>query len=394
MIAVAALVGLLVGLGAWEYHRHQRTIRLIPERIHVNGTRGKSSVTRLITGGMQASGIRTLGKTTGTKPCIIHPDGREAPIMRVGKANIVEQVRIAHLAASLGVKAFVVECMAVLPPNQMIAERKMIHSTVGVVTNVRADHLDEMGPTVEDVARALSNTIPVDGHLFTCEQTYLPVFEAIARERNTAVHPVTGSRVTDSMMEGFTYLEHKDNVALALAVCSHFNIPEDVALEGMKRCIPDPGVMRIFEIHHYEKRIEFVNAFAANDPDSYVIIWQLLQRMFTPDRKVIVIVNCRKDRIQRTESLAALIANGLRADHFLLVGEFTTPLYNRAVALGMSASRVSNLAELSAEDVFQRVAALTDSSSLVIGIGNIVGFGEELASNFTTRGREYVYRSS
>lgn len=391
MIFVLLLCLALAGFGAMEFRRQQRTILRIPRRIHVNGTRGKSSVTRLITGGLQSGGIVTLGKTTGTKPCVISPDGREHPIARVGKANIIEQVRITRRAASLGVDAIVMECMAVLPQNQRIAEMQMVHSTIGVITNVRADHLDEMGPTVEDVARSLSNTIPLNGDLFTCEEKYLPMFSSVARGRNTQVHHVQSDGVTGEMMGGFTYIEHRENVALALAVCTHLGVPRDAALAGMKRAVPDPGVLRIFDISYFQKSIGFVNAFAANDPDSYLIIWDLLEPNFSPARSILVIVNCRKDRIQRTESLAGLIAKKLRADHFLLVGEFTTPLLNRAISLGLPASKISNLAELTPDEVFQRIVALTSEASLVIGIGNIVGFGEELVSNFTNRGKEHVY---
>jgi len=94
MIAVALLIVLLAVYGFWEFRRHQRNIDKVPIRILVNGTRGKSSVTRLITGGLQAGGLRTLGKTTGTKPRYIYPDGSEIPIERVGRANIIEQLKV------------------------------------------------------------------------------------------------------------------------------------------------------------------------------------------------------------------------------------------------------------------------------------------------------------
>ena len=45
---------LLVGFWIHEYWRHQRNVKAIPIRIHVNGTRGKSSVTRLIAAGLRA----------------------------------------------------------------------------------------------------------------------------------------------------------------------------------------------------------------------------------------------------------------------------------------------------------------------------------------------------
>src|SRR5713226_3708402 len=101
--------------GMWEYFRHQKNINAIPIRVMVNGTRGKSSVTRLIAAGLRSGGIKTLGKTTGTKPRLIYPNGSEVPIIRPGKANIIEQRMVFNKAVDLGVDALVVECMAVLP---------------------------------------------------------------------------------------------------------------------------------------------------------------------------------------------------------------------------------------------------------------------------------------
>ena len=49
--------------------------------------------------------------------------------------------------------------MAVQPQYQWMANQ-MVKSHIGVITNVRPDHLDEMGPTEEDVARSLCN-VPV-----------------------------------------------------------------------------------------------------------------------------------------------------------------------------------------------------------------------------------------
>ena len=53
---------LLVGYWIYEYWRHQRNVNAIPIRIHVNGTRGKSSVTRLIAAGLRAGGKGRLLK--------------------------------------------------------------------------------------------------------------------------------------------------------------------------------------------------------------------------------------------------------------------------------------------------------------------------------------------
>ncbi len=393
MLVTVGLLIFLIIIGILEFKRHQKNLNSIPIRIHVNGTRGKSSVTRLIAAGMRAGGIRTLGKTTGTKPRIIFEDGSEAPITRAGKANIIEQLMVFRRAVSCQVRAIVLECMAVQPTLQLLSERKMIRSNIGVLTNVRADHLDEMGPTLETVAKSLCSTMPENGILFTTEKTYLPIILEESKIFYCKVEPISSEDITDQMMSGFTYLEHKDNVALALAVCRHLGIEGKVALEGMCKCNPDPGVLRIFQIDYYQKEIEFVNAFAVNDPDSYAIIWELLKPYQSPDKKIIVLVNGRDDRIQRNEQLGEFIAQ-LEADYFILVGKYTNALANKAISLGLSHHKIIDLGGNPVDEIFEQVLSLTSSKSLVVGIGNIVGLGEEIVTHFVNRGREIVYRSS
>ena len=65
-LSLGIVTGLLVGAGALERVVHRRNLAKIPLRIHVNGTRGKSSVTRLIAAALRAHGTVTCAKTTGT----------------------------------------------------------------------------------------------------------------------------------------------------------------------------------------------------------------------------------------------------------------------------------------------------------------------------------------
>src|SRR6476660_4712029 len=85
---------LVVVTAAVEAVLHRRSLKRIPIRIHVNGTRGKSSVTRLIAAGLRAGGIPTCAKTTGTLPRMILPDGSEYPVYRPSTPNVLEQLRI------------------------------------------------------------------------------------------------------------------------------------------------------------------------------------------------------------------------------------------------------------------------------------------------------------
>ncbi|MCI9160422.1 MAG: poly-gamma-glutamate synthase PgsB, partial [Anaerotruncus sp.] len=163
--------------------RHYR--QRIAHVIHVNGTRGKSSVTRLIDAGLRAGGLRVFCKTTGTVPMTIGTDGIDRPIRRFGCANIREQLSILRQAAQSGAEVLVIECMAVDPAYQKVAQHRMLCADIGVITNVRLDHTDVMGETLPEIAEALSNTVPLGGVLFTAEQDQFPVLERAAQRLGT-----------------------------------------------------------------------------------------------------------------------------------------------------------------------------------------------------------------
>ncbi|MEO5618147.1 MAG: poly-gamma-glutamate synthase PgsB [Candidatus Eisenbacteria bacterium] len=385
-IVPAALTAGLMAYGIWEERSHARMRGRIPIRVHVNGTRGKSSVTRLIAAGLRAGPGRTFAKTTGTMARIIYPDGHEMDVYRVGRPNIIEQTRIVRRAVEADADRLVIECMAVMPELQPFSELRLIQSTVGVITNCRADHLDVMGPTVDDVASALSGTCPVRGHLFTAERERAHILEAMARQRGSTLHVVTDESVTAADLAGFGYIEHAENLALALAVCEHLSVARAPALHGMHAAAADPGVLRRHVVRVGEKRIEFVNAFAANDPDSTFLIWRRLGlENEIPGRRRMLLANCRPDRLQRSEQLAEFVARRVRADHVILSGEGTDLVAFLAVKFGLDPDRLSNLGGRGAEYVYEHVLDLVERDAVLVGIGNIVGLGEEIVLHFRNR---------
>ncbi|MGD8229231.1 MAG: poly-gamma-glutamate synthase PgsB, partial [Desulfobacteraceae bacterium] len=296
---IIILVAVVVIFLFVEYRIHAKNLDSITIRIHVNGTRGKSSVTRLIAGALREHGLKTFAKTTGTLPRMIMEDGREYPIFRPAGANIIEQLRIVSLAANNDAQSLVIECMAVQPRLQSLTELKFIRATHGVITNARADHLDVMGPSERDVTLALLGTVPVEGKLFTAEHDYSKEFEEVCEDRKSELHVVEAVDVealTDEDMSGFTYVEHKENVALVLKVCASLGIARDVALRGMCKAQRDPGAMSEYEIDFFGRRILFVNGFAANDPESSERIWRMaLDAHQDFDRKIMVL-SARADR--------------------------------------------------------------------------------------------------
>jgi len=376
----------VAGYGIRESRRHERLLRRIPVRVHVNGTRGKSSVTRLIAGGLRAGGWRVLAKTTGTTARMILPDGSEVDVYRFGHPNIIEQTRIVRRAVEEEAQALVIECMAVAPDLQPLSELRLIRSGVGAITNVRADHLDVMGPTLDDVAMALAQTAPRDGHLFTAERDRAHLLEQVARGRGSETHLVPASNAGSADLAGFSYIEHSDNVALALAVCAHLGMDRATALRGMQAATPDPGVLRRYTVRSGDKQVTFINAFAANDPDSTLLIWDRLGLNTRRDReRRIVLLTCRADRLHRSHQLVALAAGRLGPVHLVLAGEGTAAVAMRAVTLGIPREHVSDLGRLGAERVYERVLDLAGERAVVVGVGNIVGLGAEIALHFSNR---------
>ena len=157
---MSVLVIIFIIFGLFENYFHQKALSSIPVRIHVNGTRGKSSVTRLIAAGLRGGNLKTIAKTTGTTPRIINEYGKDVAIHRLRSASIGEQIKLMRYFSNKRPDVLVIECMAVNPQYQWTSEQSIVKSTLGVITNVRQDHLDEMGTTNEEIAYSLSNTIP------------------------------------------------------------------------------------------------------------------------------------------------------------------------------------------------------------------------------------------
>ena len=385
-LLLITVIVILFGL-QWAY-RLRRDLLRIPIRIHVNGTRGKSSVTRLIAGALREKGIMTCAKTTGTLPRMILPDGSEYPVFRPSGARLGEQARIVSIAASYHAQALVIECMALQPHLQWLSESKLLKATHGVITNARADHLDVMGPEEEDVALALAGTTPIKAKMFTADSRYVPIFRHAANDRKTQFIRVGAEEInalTGEEMAKFLYVEHKENVALALRVCLDLGIDRETALKGMWRTAPDPGALTIHPIRFFGRSIIFANGFAANDPESTERLWNLAIDRFPDVERRIAIFNCRSDRPLRSEQFGEVCVQWQPADYYLLIGSGTYFFARSAISKGMEPKRLLFAEHQSDNDVFETIIELSGKSCLVMGMGNIKGQGLSLVRFFRNR---------
>jgi poly-gamma-glutamate synthase PgsB/CapB len=380
IVILAGVGALLWFLGVREQTVHYDNLRRVPIRVHVNGIRGKSTVTRLIGGVLHEGGYRVLTKTTGKAARIIRDDGTEERIERKGRPTIREQLTVLDMAVEEGMDAVVIECMAVEPELQRVAEHKLMQSTIGVITNVRADHLDVMGPTIDDVARNLSGTVPADAVLVTADERFLPVFEAVARKLGTRVVRADPGEVGDDVLGRFSYLNFKDNVAIALEVGRLLDIPDDVAIRGMLKVAPDPGLMTIRRTRVAGVELTFINAMGVNDRDSTILVHrELAKRGYFKDKAVVGFFHARGDRISRTEDFGRAMVKDMSFSKIVVVGAMTKLFVIEAGKAGYDIDLIEDIGYGTGRDAMEALAGIATENraigldTVVFGFGNMVG---------------------
>ena len=377
LLILGFLATLLIIAGLLEFRYHQISLSGIPVRIHVNGTRGKSSVTRLIAAGLRAGGKRTFAKTTGTAPRVIDSKGIDRIIHRLRKPSIGEQVRLLKYFSDEKPDVVVMECMAVQPQYQWISEHQMVKSDIGVITNARPDHLDEMGPTEEDVVKSLCNSIPVSGVLVTAEQKHKNIIKKVTYDNNSDFILSDENSLSNEYINNFNYIEHPQNIAIALDVCEKLGVDRGTAIGGMHQVQPDLGALIVWKLIGQKGSLQFVNGMAANDPVSTLQIWKFVIDRYPTKSATAVFFNSRDDRPMRTKQMLELTFEEIRPEYLIVRGDKIEAKINKLKHHSPETIVIIFSIDEKADVVSKAILKLPDDS-LIYAIGNQVGVGQEI----------------
>ena len=74
------------------------------------------------------------------------------------------------------------------------------------------------------------------------------ILEDKAIKNNSTFILSSGDQLDKKYLEGFPFIEHPDNIALALDICKDLGVENDQAIKGMRKMIPDPGALTITKL--------------------------------------------------------------------------------------------------------------------------------------------------
>ncbi len=384
---VAGGLALMVICLAVERRLLSSRLRQIPLRICITGTRGKSTVTRLVAAAMRQAGRRVMAKTTGSQATLILPEGKEEKILRRGTPSILEAKKLLKRASRLRVDVLVSELMSIRPECLYTESVQMLAPHILILTNIRVDHLAQMGRSSEDVARSLATAIPGHATVFLPEEELSPVFEDTARLMGSRLEPVP--RESGSLLQEAPALQFGSNIRLALAVAEFCGIDSETALRGMRSARSDFGALKVWtaDLGSPARHWYLVSAFAANDPESTrESLDKVGEKIDFGGMRLTGLLNLRSDRGDRTLqwSQALECEPYSRFDRVYFLGDQARALRSKLPAGG---TRWCVLQAKEPVRIMEEITQKTGDDSVLIGMGNMGGAGAELVRHWEKIGK-------
>ena len=252
----------------------------------MTGSRGKSSIVRLLHAALSDAGLRTYARITGVVPRELGPDGAQV-ILRSSAAH-VEEMRwwLRRLPASA--EGIVLENSAISPEFQGLAAR-WLRPDVTVLANALPDHQEAWGPTRACAAGVQAVGIPRGGRVVLPAglQSDEHLLGLLERRRCEIVFadPVPGA--------GADY--RANNLGLALATVERLGFASAPAQRAMLRLPRDTYDFHVVNCGGAEVAM----AFSANDINSTQALFRSLS---WSEQETRLVYNHRRDRPGRLGS--------------------------------------------------------------------------------------------
>lgn len=299
-----------------EYFWLSISIRRIPTRILINGTRGKTTTVKILHQLLNQAGWMTFSKTTGDLPQLHYPDGKSKTLHRFGPANIKENIRQFIYTTRYKPQAMILECMALHPELQNILSHKIFRPTHIALTNIKNDHQEVMGVDHTDIVQSMAHSLTANARKFLPEELQDGFRKVISHEYGTqfykeAPYSKVFSNIPPQIIEA--------NWGLIRMVCEELQINSQITSSVFTREWKRIDESLRINIPHLN--LEFIDLFSINDPDSAS---QFInhQRLNNSIEKVeILLLNTRRDRPLRSLEFLKIFKHDIIADGLWVTGK-------------------------------------------------------------------------
>jgi len=360
---------------------------------------------------LRQAGFRVIAKTTGSRPVIIYPDGHEEEIKRPGRPSILEQKKLVRKAAQQKADYLVSEMMSIQPECLQAESRYLLQPELLAVSNIRPDHLEVLGESKEDIALALTAAFRRKMTVYIPEEELCPAIQKGAEKKKIEIRPTRKEVTSEQLIDELVYPEFEPNIRLALTILRACGLNDEVIAQGLKKVKPDSGCPRMWEksFDDLGKKVYLVSLFAANDPQSSLeAMLKIMDRTSWRWRTAYWLLCFRRDRGDRTRQWVDFLVEKWRGGLLVCPGSDADGRLKLAgLALqgpgATAASRYlkkklkdhtpgpplfivrSSSPEAVLRDILTHFSSFSGEKGfspqpgpLVFGLGNIVGFGQEM----------------
>jgi hypothetical protein len=240
-----------------------------------------------------------------------------------------------------------------------------------------------MGNTPEDVASVIVLDVPPGSRVFVSQDECLPAFRdavhSVGAELIEVARGVSPAHRADEM--AFT-----ENSDMVYAVARSLEIDDVIFERGIAQTRPDVGELGMwrYRVETSARTCVAVNAFAANDPASTMLVYdKVMDALERPAGECIGLMNLRADRGDRTLQWAEALENGVLARFSRL---YLSGLHAKALARRLRRSNsisIDVLGTTQPEEVMRLVTPAEDETDgIVFGLGNIAGLGQAMVAHW------------
>ena len=379
MIVTLILVILVIALLIGESIIINRSVRDIKFRIHINGTRGKSTVTKYISAGLREANLKVIGKVTGEIPTLLLPDETTETIKRRGSARVQEQFDIIRKAGKNKVDALVLECMSIDPALQKL-ESSFFKPDIYIITNIKDDHHEKMGDTMDSHVKSICSAIPYNSKIIACERPYMNIIKDRAIAKNSTF--IKALDLHDSEKRKIPDTVHESNVKLALTACIEAGISREYAFKGILKSI-SKSESPLCSIPNDKHNQFFLNAFSINDTQSASDFLSFWTKKLSVADKIVVVFNTRSDRPIRTDLFTEWIkSNHAKITTVILTGDHKIRANRKLAAMNLNI-QIKRMRINSRTRIKDTIMENAGNAGLIVGIGNVKGLGYRIINEFS-----------